>query len=76
MLLAATTAFSQTQISDYKPGITAEGAVYYLPKTAIRVAMKIEKTTYTPGEFCKYAERYLRQKEVRQNAAVSHRVID
>lgn len=76
MLLAATTAFSQTQISDYKPGITAEGAVYYLPQTAIRVAVKIEKTTYTPGEFCKYAERYLRQKDVRQNAAVSHRVID
>ena len=57
MLLAATTAFSQTQISDYKPGLTAEGAVYYLPKTAIRVAVKVEKTTYAPGEFCKYAER-------------------
>lgn len=75
MLLAATTAFSQTQISDYKPGLTAEGAVYYLPKTAIRVAVKVEKTTYAPGEFCKYAERYLRQKDVRQSPTVSHRVI-
>ena len=53
MLLAATTAFSQTRICAYKPGITAGGAVYYLPKTAIRVAVKREKTTYTPGEFCR-----------------------
>ena len=60
LLFVSTMAFCQTQISDYKPGITPERAEYFLPKTAIRVAVKVEKTTFTPGEFCKYAERYLR----------------
>lgn len=68
-------ALGQTLTSDYKPGVTAEGAVYYLPKTAVRIAVKVEKTTYTPGEFSKYAERYLRLKDVRQTASTSHRVV-
>ena len=76
MLLASATAFCQTQISDYKPGPTPEGAVYFLPKTAIRVAVKVEKTTYTPGEFCKYAERYLRLNNVQRTPSVTHRIID
>lgn len=75
LTLAATGAFCQTQISDYKPGLTPEGAVYYLPKTALRVAVTVEKTTYKPGEFCKYAERYLRLKDVKGTASTDHRVI-
>ncbi|MGN0282368.1 MAG: DUF4831 family protein [Prevotella sp.] len=75
MLLASTTAFCQTQISDYTPGITPEGAVYFLPKTAVRVAVKVEKTTKTPGEFCKYAERYLKLNGVQRNVEVSHRIV-
>ena len=76
LLFVSTMAFCQTQISDYKPGITPEGAVYFLPKTAIRVAVKVEKTTFTPGEFCKYAERYLRLGNVQRKASVTHRIID
>ena len=68
-------AFSQTQISDYKPGLTTDGAVYLLPKTAIRIAVKVEKTTYTPGEFCKYAERYLRLKDVQKTPSATHRLV-
>lgn len=75
LLFVSTMAFCQTQISDYKPGVTPEGAVYFLPKTAIRVAVKVEKTTFTPGEFCKYAERYLRLGNVQRKASVTHRVI-
>ena len=60
--------------------MTSEGAVYYLPKTAIRVTLKIEKTTYTPGEFCKYSEKYLRILLAvtlsAQNRVVSGTVID
>ena len=42
------------------PGVTQEGAVYFLPKTAVNVVVKIEKATYTPGDFAPYAERFLR----------------
>ncbi|MDD6895609.1 MAG: DUF4831 family protein [Prevotellaceae bacterium] len=76
LLSASSMAIGQTQISDYRPGVTAEGAVYYLPKTGARIAVKVEKTTYTPGDFCKYAERYLRLDGVKTKPSVSHRVID
>lgn len=75
MLFVSTMALGQTQISDYKPGLTAEGAVYFLPKTAVRVAVKVEKTTNTPGEFYKYAERYLRQNNVLRKESVSHKLL-
>ena len=38
-------AFSQTVSSLYQPGVTTEGAVYFLPKTAIAVTVTVEKTT-------------------------------
>ncbi len=57
-------AMAQTPISKYKPGVTPEGAVYYLPKTALRIVVQVEKTTYTPGDFCIYADRFLRLKDV------------
>lgn len=74
-LLGTTTTLAQTAISDYKPGVTSEGAVYYLPKTAIRVTLKIEKTTYTPGEFCKYSEKYLRIKDVPSTPSTKYRLL-
>ena len=51
---------AQTTITTYSPGVTTEGATYYLPKTAINVSITTEKTTYVPGELCQYADRYLR----------------
>ena len=66
---------AQTQIETYTPGVTQEGAVYCLPKTAIRVAIKIEKTTYTPGDFAQYADRYLRLKDVSTEPSTTYRVI-
>lgn len=66
---------AQTAVSSYIPGVTAEGAIYFLPKTGIRITVCVEKTTYTPGDLCKYAERYLRIKNVSQNAAIDHRII-
>ena len=56
-LLACLPLSAQTQISDYQPGVTPEGAVYFLPKTAIRINLLVEKTTYTPGDFAAYAQR-------------------
>ena len=65
---------AQTVTTPYQPGITSEGAVYFLPKTAIRITVQIEKTTYTPGDFGKYADRYLRLKDVPAEPSVSYRI--
>ena len=73
--LGTASSLAQTVISWYKPGVTSEGAVYYLPKTAIRVTMQVEKSTYTPGEFCKYSEKYLRIKDVPTNASTKYRIL-
>jgi hypothetical protein len=67
---------AQTQISQYQPGVTPEGAIYFLPKTALRISVLVEKTTYQPGDFASYAQRYLRLPNVSQEPSVSHRIID
>ena len=67
-------ALAQTAVSTYLPGVTPEGAIYLLPKTGIRIAVQVEKTTYTPGELCKYAERYLRIKDVSPTPSVNYRI--
>lgn len=59
-LLGVLTSFAQTNITTYQPGVSTEGATYYLPKTIINVNLTIEKTVYTPGELSQYADRYLR----------------
>lgn len=74
LLMLPCMAAAQTEISKYKPGVTPEGFVYFLPKTALRIVVQVEKTTYTPGDFCKYADRYLRLKNVRNEASVSYKV--
>ncbi len=53
-------ATAQTDVTPYRPGVTVDGATYYLPRTALRFVVTAEKSVYTPGEFCKYADRYLR----------------
>lgn len=66
---------AQTETSQYKPGVTEQGAVYFLPKTTIRISVLVEKTTYTPGEFCMYANKYLKQMDVVQKQTVKHKVL-
>lgn len=51
-----------------------EGTVYYLPKTAVNFYLLIEKETYTPGIFSKYAEKYLQEKNIRQDKEIIHRL--
>ena len=65
---------AQTSSTFYQPGVTTEGAVYFLPMTSIKVTIQIEKTTYTPGDFCKYADRYLRIKDISPNPSTSYRI--
>lgn len=71
----ATGANAQTQLSQYRPGVTPEGAVYFLPRTALRISVLVEKTTFQPGDFAPYALRYLRVQDAGQEPATSFRVI-
>ena len=68
--------FAQTASSLYQPGVTSEGATYFLPKTGIQITVQVEKSSYTPGEYCKYAERYLRIKGVSPDPSVSYRITE
>lgn len=74
-LLFCEALYAQTLLTEYKPGVTPEGAVYFLPKTAIRFTFLIEKTTYTPGDFAAYAQRYMRLKDVPQEASTQFRIL-
>lgn len=40
------------------------GVTYMLPQTEIEITVHATRHTYTPGEFCRYAERYLRLKDL------------
>ncbi len=53
---------------------SVEGTDYYLPKTAIRFTVKVEKTQYTPGRLAPYAHRFLRS-EVSQEPTTSYRLL-
>lgn len=52
-----------------------EGISYYLPKTALRITVLVEKTTFTPGDFAVYSERYLRESAAAE-ASSSFRIVD
>jgi hypothetical protein len=69
------TLVAQTQISDYQPGVTPDGAVYFLPKTAVRYTLLVEKNTYTPGDFAAYAQRYMRLNDISQEPSTSYRIL-
>ncbi len=52
-------ALAQTQVTEFNPGVAANGVNYTLPKTLLRVDVSAIKVVFTPGEFAKYADRYL-----------------
>lgn len=53
---------------------SVEGTDYYLPKTALRFTVKVEKTQYTPGRLAPYAHRFLRT-DVKQEATTTYRLL-
>lgn len=61
-LMAAPIA-AQTDVSSFLTG-TAEGVTYYLPATTIDITVDALCITKKPGEFHRYAERYLRMSNV------------
>jgi len=55
---------AQTVVKDYEPGVSKDGVVYFLPKTALNITLTSVKETYTPGELCQYADRYMRLTDI------------
>lgn len=53
---------------------TVAGATYFLPKTALRFAITIEKETYTPGQFAMYAFRYMKKSNIGLHPTESYRI--
>ena len=76
ILAVGIASYAQTIITTYQPGVSTEGAVYYLPKTVINVNLTIEKTSYTPGELCQYADRYLRINNISDKEDVQYKIAE
>lgn len=57
--LIAVPAVAQTDVSSFISG-TAEGVTYYLPATTVNITVDALCITSKPGEFHRYADRYLR----------------
>ncbi len=53
-----------------------EGAPYYLPKTAFKFRILVQKTTFNPGEYAEYASRYLKQSDAVLEPKTSYKIID
>lgn len=69
LLLSIPAAHAQTRVSNYAPGQNAEGVTYFLPQTTLHITVTAEKTVFTPGDFCRYAEKYLRLKDISVQAS-------
>lgn len=68
---ALTATLSATAQTEVMTGVTngkEYGVAYSLPKTEIEVTAKVSHVVYTPGEFAKYADKYLRMNKVPQEA--------
>lgn len=68
LLVSVMTVSAQGTSAPYEPGVTKDAVSYWLPKTTLTVTVKAQKQTFKPGEFSRYAERYLRLSNVRDKA--------
>ena len=63
--------YAQTEVTQ---GVTFGkkfGVTYMLPQTEIKIEAEATRQHYEPGQFSKYAERYLRLRDVKQEAETS-----
>lgn len=74
-LLLAAGAHAQTEVTTGIMRGKDYGVTYLLPKTEIEIVVEATKHTYMPGEFCKYADRYLRLNNVATDPSI-HWTID
>ncbi len=59
---------AQGTSAPYSPGITQDAVSYWLPRTNLTVTVTVCKETFKPGEFARYAERYLRITDVKDKS--------
>jgi len=69
-LLCTLSAFAQ---DDMQP---VQGTTYFLPRTALRFSILVEKKVYTPGEYAIYAEKYLRKTDVPTEPETAYRILN
>lgn len=74
MLATALGVQAQTEVEPFVPGSTLEGISYFLPRTVFRVVIKADKTVTKPGDFHKYAERYLHLRNVPTSESVQWQI--
>lgn len=67
-------AWAQTQVTEFNPGVAANGVNYALPTTVLKVDVAATQVVYTPGEFAKYADRYLHISGVSQEGVTTWNV--
>ena len=63
-LLFSVTVVAQTEVTAGVMRGKDYGVTYVLPKTEIELTVQVTKNAYIPGEFSKYADRYLRLNNV------------
>lgn len=67
ILTAAVSGYAQTEINAFFSGAN-EGVTYHLPDTKIEITLKATCIKKSPGEFSRYADRYLRVKDAIKEA--------
>ncbi len=68
--------YASAQVSEFRPGLVADGVNYALPMTGVRTDITAQKVVYTPGEFAKYADRYLHVQNVPQEASTTWQILN
>jgi hypothetical protein len=64
-LALVTQTYAQTEVTAYDTSKKQdEGVTYALPRNVLKVTVTAVKTTYVPGEYCLYANRYLQLKNI------------
>lgn len=62
ILALTASCYAQTEVNQFLSGAN-EGITYYLPETEVGITLKATCIKKSPGEFSRYAERYLRVKD-------------
>lgn len=65
-VISSAVAFAQKQV---------DGLTYFLPKTAVRMSVLVEKTSFTPGELAAYSDLYFKT-PASKKADVNYRIVD
>lgn len=52
-----------------------EGTTYYLPKTAMRFILLVERTVFTPGQFADYSELYMKKAPKGTQPTTAYRLV-